>query len=96
MSFPENVFPLLASPLLSSQALVYDVRKGTHSVGSNVRDAACYVCWAFCRAYDPEVLLPYVTDLARGLLSIATFDAEVQCRRAAAAAFQVPLLVAPE
>lgn len=35
------------------------------SSGSNVRDAACYVCWAFARAYDPSVLLPYVTDVAR-------------------------------
>jgi len=33
--------------------------------GSNVRDAACYVCWSFARAYDPAVLLPYVTDVAR-------------------------------
>ena len=35
------------------------------STGSNVRDAACYVCWSFARAYDPAVLLPYVTDVAR-------------------------------
>jgi len=33
--------------------------------GSNVRDAACYVCWAFARAYDPTVMFPYITDVAR-------------------------------
>jgi hypothetical protein len=38
------------------QAMQYDVRRGQHSVGSHVRDAACYVCWAFARAYDPAVL----------------------------------------
>ena len=30
-------------------ALVYDERKGSFSVGSHIRDAACYVCWAFAR-----------------------------------------------
>lgn len=33
-----------------SKALLYDERRGAHSVGSHVRDAACYVCWAFARA----------------------------------------------
>ena len=40
-------------------ALVYDERKGSFSVGSHIRDAACYVCWAFARAYDPLLLQPY-------------------------------------
>lgn len=44
-------------PLLR-QALHYDVRRGPHSVGAHVRDAAAYVCWAFARAYDPEVRAP--------------------------------------
>jgi hypothetical protein len=35
---------------LTLQALMYDQRTGTHSVGSHVRDAACYVVWAFARA----------------------------------------------
>ena len=39
------------------QALVYDVRRGSHSVGQHVRDAACYVCWAFARAYAPAVMV---------------------------------------
>ena len=35
--------------------LVYDQRKGNFSIGSHIRDAACYVCWAFARAYEPQV-----------------------------------------
>ena len=63
------------------RALVYDVRRGRHSVGSHVRDAACYVCWAFARAYAPDVLRPHVLYLSRGMLVTALFDREVNCRR---------------
>ena len=77
-----QVLPLLLA------ALRYDVRKGTHSVGAHVRDAACYVCWAFARAYDPVVVRPHMLGLARGMLAAACFDREVNCRRAASAAFQ--------
>ena len=52
------------------QALKYDVRRGAHSVGAHVRDAACYLCWAFARAYAPEVMAPYVAQLAPGLLTV--------------------------
>merc|ERR1719481_1266444 len=69
-------------------ALVYDERKGSFSVGSHIRDAACYVCWAFARAYEPIVLHPYVAEIASGLLIVTVFDREVNCRRAASAAFQ--------
>ena len=69
-------------------ALVYDEKKGSFSVGSHIRDAACYVCWAFARAYDPLVLQSHVADIARGLLIVTVFDREVNCRRAASAAFQ--------
>lgn len=69
-------------------ALKFDVQKGAHSVGSNVRDSACYVCWAFARAYSPDIMKPYVNTLASALLKVAVFDREVNCRRAAAAAFQ--------
>jgi len=74
-------------------ALTYDVRRGLHSVGAHVRDAACYVCWAFARAYAPEVMRPHVTALARGMLTVSVFDREINCRRAASAAFQVRVCV---
>eukprot|EP00753_Platysulcus_tardus_P003808 PLAT12492.34.p1 GENE.PLAT12492.34~~PLAT12492.34.p1 ORF type:complete len:1213 (-),score=619.71 PLAT12492.34:687-4325(-) len=70
------------------RALVYDVRKGSHSVGADVRDAACYVCWAFARAYAPAVMAPFVRTLSQGMLVTAVFDRQVNCRRAASAAFQ--------
>ncbi|RWS29469.1 tubulin-specific chaperone D-like protein [Leptotrombidium deliense] len=70
------------------KALIYDELKGSFSVGANVRDAACYVCWAFARAYDKDVMKPYVNDIATSLLVVAVFDREVNCRRAASAAFQ--------
>jgi hypothetical protein len=71
-----------------ASALAYDVRRGPHSVGAHVRDAASYVCWAFARAYAPEILAPHADALAPSLLIAACFDREVNCRRAAAAAFQ--------
>ena len=46
------------------QSLAYDKKKGNFSVGAHVRDAACYVCWAFARAYKPEELSSYVNDVA--------------------------------
>jgi hypothetical protein len=74
-------------PLVQT-ALTYDVRRGAHSVGRHVRDAACFVVWAFARAYDPSVISPYVLDLGRSVLATALFDREGVCRRAAAASFQ--------
>ncbi|KAL4443777.1 hypothetical protein ABPG75_011514 [Micractinium tetrahymenae] len=70
------------------QALEYDVRRGPCSVGAHVRDAAAYVCWAFARAYSPEALGATVATLAPALITLACYDREVNCRRAAAAAFQ--------
>ncbi|GKV12903.1 hypothetical protein SLEP1_g23988 [Rubroshorea leprosula] len=70
------------------KALHYDVRRGPHSVGSHVRDAAAYVCWAFGRAYYHTDMRSILEQLAPHLLTVACFDREVNCRRAAAAAFQ--------
>eukprot|EP00898_Chlorokybus_atmophyticus_P007558 jgi/Chlat1/7803/Chrsp66S07259 len=70
------------------QSLSYEIRRGPHSIGAHVRDAAAYVCWAFARAYSPEVMKPHVHTLAPALLTLAMYDREVNCRRAAAAAFQ--------
>uniref|UniRef100_A0A8C3QEB6 Tubulin-specific chaperone D n=1 Tax=Geospiza parvula TaxID=87175 RepID=A0A8C3QEB6_GEOPR len=58
------------------KALTYDEKRGACSVGSNVRDAACYVCWAFDASTSPALVIA------------AVFDRDVNCRRAASAAFQ--------
>ncbi len=77
-----------AAPAVAA-ALRYDVRRGPHSVGAHVRDAAAYVAWAAARAYAPEDLGPALAaPLAPPLLTLACYDREVNCRRAAAAAFQ--------
>ncbi|XP_062448054.1 tubulin-specific chaperone D isoform X2 [Rhea pennata] len=70
------------------KALTYDEKRGACSVGSNVRDAACYVCWAFARAYDPSELIPFINQISSALVIAAVFDRDVNCRRAASAAFQ--------
>ncbi|XP_039679807.1 tubulin-specific chaperone D isoform X2 [Perca fluviatilis] len=77
-----DVVPLIV------KSLTYDEKRGACSVGSNVRDSACYVCWSFARAYEPEELEPFVTEIASALLITAVFDRNVNCRRAASAAFQ--------
>ncbi|XP_044794683.1 tubulin-specific chaperone D isoform X3 [Bubalus bubalis] len=70
------------------RALTYEEKRGACSVGSNVRDAACYVCWAFARAYEPQELKPFVAAISSALVIATVFDRDVNCRRAASAAFQ--------
>ncbi|KAH8549512.1 armadillo-type protein [Umbelopsis sp. PMI_123] len=69
-------------------ALKFDLKRGSHSIGSNVRDAACYVCWSFARAYAPEVIQSYVAQVANSLVCVSVYDREINVRRAASAAFQ--------
>uniref|UniRef100_A0A672MBV1 Tubulin-specific chaperone D n=1 Tax=Sinocyclocheilus grahami TaxID=75366 RepID=A0A672MBV1_SINGR len=57
------------------KALTYDEKRGACSLGSNVRDAACYVCWAFARAYEPNEL--------NALVIATVFDRNITCRKAA-------------
>ncbi|CAI2185044.1 20232_t:CDS:10 [Funneliformis geosporum] len=71
-----------------SKALKFDLKRGAHSIGAHVRDAACYVCWSFARAYAPDILAPYVPELANSLVVVSVFDREVNVRRASSAAFQ--------
>ncbi|KAL1744501.1 armadillo-type protein [Schizophyllum fasciatum] len=70
------------------KALYFDLRKGAHSVGSNVRDSASYVLWALARAHDASILAPHALALARSLVTVAVYDREISIRRAASAAFQ--------
>lgn len=77
-----NIVPLLM------EALTYDEMKSYMPVGLNIRDAACYMCWAFARAYKPSDLKPFVVNIASALLITTSFDREINCRRAASAAFQ--------
>lgn len=46
--------------------------------GGQVRDAACYVCWAFARAYSPAVLQPFIPPLKDAMIAAALFDREVR------------------
>ena len=79
------------------QALTFDIRRATHSIGSNVRDAASYVLWSLSRACPPALLRPYADSMATSMICAACFDREVGVRRAASAAFQegVGRLVSP-
>lgn len=70
------------------QALYFDIRKGAHSVGSNVRDAASYVLWSLARAQSPSALAPHAQNLAQRLVAVSLFDREIHIRRAASATFQ--------
>ncbi|RDB18014.1 Tubulin-specific chaperone D [Hypsizygus marmoreus] len=71
-----------------SKALYFDLRKGAHSIGSNVRDAAAYVLWALARTQDTSSLKPHAENLAQRLTAVALYDREIHIRRAASAAFQ--------
>ncbi|KAL0073909.1 armadillo-type protein [Phycomyces blakesleeanus] len=68
--------------------LKFDLKRGSHSIGSHVRDAACYVCWSFARAYAPSILEPFVEKIAQNLVVVSVFDREINIRRASSAAFQ--------
>jgi hypothetical protein len=85
MCLPEKIVELI--PYLE-RALIFEVNKGTFCSGYAVRDAACYVTWALARAYTSEIMKPYVERLAKTLILTILFDKEVNCRRAASAAFQ--------
>ncbi|KAI8899805.1 tubulin folding cofactor D C terminal-domain-containing protein [Globomyces pollinis-pini] len=70
------------------RALTFEQRRGNQSMGANVRDASCYVCWSFARAYEPPVIESFATTLATKLVVVSLTDREVSVRRAASAAFQ--------
>jgi hypothetical protein len=66
----------------------FDPLTNSHSTGTSVRDAACYVLWSLARAFSKEDLQPYSLQLARAAVDLAVGDREVSIRRAGSAAFQ--------
>ena len=74
---------------LVSKALIFE--DDARATAVNVRDAACYICWAFARGFEPKLMIPFLEKLASNLIVTALFDRSVNVRRAASAAFQVVL-----
>ncbi|KAH9258976.1 hypothetical protein BASA81_002596 [Batrachochytrium salamandrivorans] len=75
--------------LCVANALGFDKRRGTRNLGSNIRDAGCYVAWALVRTVPKTAFTPQdCVKLANLLLVTSVFDREVSCRRAASAALQ--------
>ncbi|KAL1413220.1 hypothetical protein Q8F55_000973 [Vanrija albida] len=70
------------------KALTFDLRRASHSIGANVRDAASYVLWSLSRASPPDQLAAAAEKIATSLVCVAVFDREVGVRRASSAAFQ--------
>lgn len=70
------------------KALTFDLRRASHSVGANVRDAGAYVLWSLSRASAPDQLVPFAERMATTLVCASVLDREVGVRRAASAAFQ--------
>uniref|UniRef100_A0A914Q9Q7 Tubulin-specific chaperone D n=1 Tax=Panagrolaimus davidi TaxID=227884 RepID=A0A914Q9Q7_9BILA len=72
---------------LVCKALEFD--DSAKATAVNVRDAACYICWAFARGFGKDTLeYEILKNLAFKLVSTALFDRSVNVRRAAGAAFQ--------
>ena len=53
------------------RALAYDEMRGAYSVGAHVRDAACYVAWAFARVYVSVFLCIHFRFLCTARIVIA-------------------------
>jgi tubulin-specific chaperone D len=70
------------------RASAFDVRRGAHSVGAHVRDAACYVVWALARAYTRTEVSAHANAIWETMIPTGLLDREVNCRRAASAALQ--------
>lgn len=77
----------LVQGVLERKALHFIQARLRSNIGTNVRDAACYVCWSLFRskARVPQRLR---LTLYSSLISSACLDNEVNIRRAASAALQ--------
>lgn len=81
-SYLPRVIPIVLN------ALAYDIPHGNHVVAESVRDAGCFVCWAFARSYDGKTLENFALKIAQQLVNVFLFDRCVNVRRSASAAFQ--------
>lgn len=73
---------------LITNCLRFEQIKGSYSIGSFVRDAACYVIWSLAR-YSTHILeAENVRKIIFSLTFMSLFDREVSCRRSASAALQ--------
>ena len=77
-----------AAAAAAASALVYDVCRGSASVGAHVRDAGAYVAWALARCRSRAAAAAALAPIGPTLIAAACSDRDVNCRRAAAAAFQ--------
>lgn len=68
--------------------MTFDPRTSSHSTGTSVRDASCYVLWSLARAFTKDDMAPYALALSRQAVALAVADREVSIRRAGSAAFQ--------
>lgn len=59
------------------KALDFDEKRANLPVGAVIRDSACYVSWSFARAFDKDVLQPYINSIASALVVVTVFDREV-------------------
>ncbi|KAA8916148.1 hypothetical protein TRICI_001697 [Trichomonascus ciferrii] len=82
---PPTYFEELSTVL--EKALQFEQRRLTFALGANVRDASCYVCWSLFRVYK-EIPAKVIDRIFESLVSLCSFDREVNIRRAASAAIQ--------
>jgi hypothetical protein len=70
-------------------SLEFDRLKGMSSIGTHVRDAACFLAWSMSRASWSRNHLPeFAPWIAIKITMVTLFDREINCRRAASAALQ--------
>ncbi|ODV95428.1 hypothetical protein PACTADRAFT_50150 [Pachysolen tannophilus NRRL Y-2460] len=81
---PENQIPIIISIL--HKTLFIEQHRLTHSIGSNVRDASCYISWSMVRKYNRRN--KYYMQLFKDLLLVCCYDKELMIRRASCAVIQ--------
>jgi len=60
-----------------------------HTVGSNVRDASCFVCWSlFKKHHDSDIPESILLALFKDLINVCCFDGDLMIRRASSATMQ--------